>query len=82
MRIFSLVILLLLSAVNAHAQLAVPNEAGLTSGHVHLNVTDMELHKSLWVKHFGGTVVQKGGQTACGWDANSSVRKASPTPMS
>lgn len=64
MRIFSLVILLVLSAVNAHAQLAVPNEAGLTYGHVHLNVTDMELHKSLWVKHFGGTVVQKGTLTA------------------
>lgn len=48
----------------AHAQLAVPNETGLTYGHVHLNVSDMERHKQLWVDHFGGTVVQKGSLTA------------------
>jgi catechol 2,3-dioxygenase-like lactoylglutathione lyase family enzyme len=44
----------------AYAQLAVPNEAGLTYGHVHLNVSDVELHKRLWVDHFGGVVTQKG----------------------
>jgi len=44
----------------AHAQLAPPNEAGITFGHVHLNVRDIELHKKLWVEHFGGVVVQKG----------------------
>jgi len=44
----------------AYAQLAVPNDAGLTYGHVHLNVTDVELHKQLWVDHFGGVVTQKG----------------------
>ena len=44
----------------AYAQLAVPNDAGLTYGHVHLNVTDIELHKQLWVDHFGGVVTQKG----------------------
>jgi catechol 2,3-dioxygenase-like lactoylglutathione lyase family enzyme len=44
----------------AYAQLAVPNDAGLTYGHVHLNVSDIELHKQLWVEHFGGVVVQKG----------------------
>ena len=43
-----------------YAQLAVPNDAGLTYGHVHLNVSDIELHKQLWVEHFGGVVVQKG----------------------
>lgn len=64
MRILSLVFLLALGAGQVQAQLAVPNEAGLAYGHVHLNVTDMELHKSLWVKHFGGTVVQKGTLTA------------------
>ena len=32
---------------------AVPNDAGLTYGHVHLNVSDVELHKQLWVEHFG-----------------------------
>ena len=44
----------------ASAQLAVPNNAGLTYGHVHLNVSDIELHKQLWVDHFGGVVTQKG----------------------
>ncbi len=44
----------------AYAQLAVPNDAGLTYGHVHLNVSDIELHKQLWVEHFGGVVTQKG----------------------
>ena len=27
---------------------------------MHLNVRDIEVHKKLWVEHFGGTVVQKG----------------------
>jgi len=44
----------------AHAQLEPPNGAGITFGHVHLNVRDVELHKKLWVDHFGGVVVQKG----------------------
>jgi len=44
----------------ASAQLAPPNDAGLTFGHVHLNVRDVEVHKKLWVEQFGGVVVQKG----------------------
>ncbi len=64
MRALSTFLMLLLLAGTAQAQLAVPNEAGLTYGHVHLNVTDMELHKKLWVEHFGGTVVVKGSLTA------------------
>ena len=48
----------------ANAQLAPPNEAGVTYGHVHLNVRDIEVHKKLWVEHFGGVVVQKGPLTA------------------
>ena len=55
----------LLSLVSpAYAQLAVPNEVGLTYGHVHLNVSDVELHKQLWVDHFGGVVTQKGSLIA------------------
>ncbi len=55
----------LLSLVSpAYAQLAVPNEAGLTYGHVHLNVSDVELHKQLWVDHFGGVLTQKGSLIA------------------
>ena len=64
MRVFTGLILILLTLGSAQAQLAVPNEAGLTYGHVHLNVSDIELHKRLWVDHFGGTVVQKGSLTA------------------
>src|SRR4029450_7731948 len=48
----------------APAQLAPPNPAGITYGHVHLNVKDIEVHKKLWVEHFGGVVVQKGPLTA------------------
>jgi catechol 2,3-dioxygenase-like lactoylglutathione lyase family enzyme len=43
-----------------HAQLAPPNAAGITFGHVHLNVRDIEVHKKLWAEHFDGIVVQKG----------------------
>jgi catechol 2,3-dioxygenase-like lactoylglutathione lyase family enzyme len=60
--LLSLVYLSLVSP--AQAQLAVPNEAGLTYGHVHLNVSDVELHKRLWVEHFGGVVTQKGSLVA------------------
>ncbi len=47
----------------AQAQLAVPNEAGITYGHVHLNVSDIEVHKKLWVEWFGGEVVERGPLT-------------------
>jgi len=58
------VVAVLVSVSSVSAQLAVPNDAGLTYGHVHLNVTDMELNKQLWVDHFGGVVVEKGPLTA------------------
>lgn len=64
MRMLALIACCLLLLSQAQAQLAVPNEAGLTYGHVHLNVSDIELHKKLWVEHFGGSVVQKGTLTA------------------
>ncbi len=48
----------------SYAQLAPPNENGLTYGHVHLNVSDVEVHEKLWVEHFGGIVVRKGPLTA------------------
>ena len=59
----AVVLMCTLLAAPAAAQLAVPNENGLTFGHVHLNVTDIELHKRLWVEHFGGEVVEKGPLT-------------------
>ena len=53
----------LLLASPANAQLAPPNVAGVSFGHVHLNVADMEFHQRLWVEHFDGEVVQKGPLT-------------------
>ena len=62
---FSLTVVGLLALVApANAQLAVPNDAGLTYGHVHLNVSDVERHTRLWVEHFDGVVTQKGPHVA------------------
>jgi catechol 2,3-dioxygenase-like lactoylglutathione lyase family enzyme len=58
-----LAVLALLGGQRASAQLAPPNEAGLTFGHVHLNVHDIEVHKKLFAEQFGGIVVQKGPLT-------------------
>ncbi|HUU34235.1 MAG TPA: VOC family protein [Vicinamibacterales bacterium] len=52
--------LLLASGASALAQLSPMNAAGITYGHVHLNVSDAEVHKALWVGTFGGVFVQKG----------------------
>jgi len=52
--------LLLAVAAPARAQLSPMNAAGVTYGHVHLNVSDIEVQKKLWVDLFGGTYVQKG----------------------
>ena len=64
MRLLLIAVALATLGSPAYAQLAVPTDAGLTYGHVHLNVTDMELNKQLWVEHFGGVVVEKGSLTA------------------
>jgi catechol 2,3-dioxygenase-like lactoylglutathione lyase family enzyme len=64
MRVFVTAILTWLLASPAFAQLAPPNAAGLTYGHVHLNVSDIELHKKIWSEQFGGVVVVKGPLTA------------------
>ena len=64
MRRLLIAALVFLLASPAYAQLAPPNQAGLTYGHVHLNVQDIEVHKKLWVEQFGGVVVQKGRLTA------------------
>jgi catechol 2,3-dioxygenase-like lactoylglutathione lyase family enzyme len=60
MRLTLIALLALLLARPLCAQLAPPNASGLTFAHVHLNVADVELHKRLWVEHFGGVVVEKG----------------------
>jgi catechol 2,3-dioxygenase-like lactoylglutathione lyase family enzyme len=50
----------LLLAQPALAQLAPPNEMGVTFAHVHLNVTDVAAHEALWSEVFDGEVVVKG----------------------
>ena len=64
MKLLLTAVLALVIATPAFAQLASPNDNGITYGHVHLNVTDIEVHKKLWVDFFGGVVVEKGPLTA------------------
>jgi catechol 2,3-dioxygenase-like lactoylglutathione lyase family enzyme len=47
-------------AFPVHAQLAPPNDAGVTLGHIHLFVKDVEAQKHFWTAEMGGTVVQNG----------------------
>jgi catechol 2,3-dioxygenase-like lactoylglutathione lyase family enzyme len=58
--VLSIAALLVLIAGPSGAQLSPANEAGVTFGHVHLNVSDVEVHKKLFVDVFGGSFVQKG----------------------
>lgn len=46
-----------------NAQLASPNDSGVTFGHVHLNVSDIEEHKQIWVDHFNGKIVDRGSHS-------------------
>lgn len=54
---------LVLSLAPANAQIVPPNDAGVAMGHVHLNVRDVEVHKKLWVEHFGAIPLQREGLT-------------------
>jgi glyoxylase-like metal-dependent hydrolase (beta-lactamase superfamily II)/catechol 2,3-dioxygenase-like lactoylglutathione lyase family enzyme len=45
---------------SARAQLAPFNGAGVTFGHVHLFVSDIEVHKKFWIEVMGGTWVDGG----------------------
>lgn len=62
MRLSSIAVLVLSLGLAwpASAQLAPPNDAGVTFGHVHLNVSDLELHKELWVEQFDGELIERG----------------------
>src|SRR5215470_1591366 len=59
--------LLLGVAVPARAQLSPMNAAGVTYGHVHLNVSDIEVDKRLFIDVFGGEFVEKGPLAAVKW---------------
>ncbi|HWE48957.1 MAG TPA: VOC family protein [Bryobacteraceae bacterium] len=46
-------LIFLLSLTPLSAQLTPPNEAGITMGHVHLNVKDVDVQKKFWTEQFG-----------------------------
>jgi lactoylglutathione lyase len=54
--------LLMLAASTAllRAQIAPPNESGVSIGHIHLMVADPEQHKKLWTELLGAQVVHAG----------------------
>lgn len=64
MRRSLLAVAALLVVAPVDAQLAPPNAAGLTFSHVHLSVSDVELHKQLWSDILDGEVVEKEGYVA------------------
>jgi len=47
-------------ATPASAQLAEPNQVGVTMGHIHLVVKDVEAQKQFWISIMGGTLVKNG----------------------
>ena len=63
MRLLPILVLTLLFLAPADAQLSPPNDAGVTMGHVHFNVRDVEEHKRIWVEHFGAVPLQGEGPT-------------------
>ena len=63
MRTFATFTMLLLASPT-QAQLAAPNEAGVTFGHVHLVVADLALHKQLWTDLLDGELIEKSGFSA------------------
>lgn len=50
----------ILCTAPAYAQLAERNQLGITMGHVHLTVKDVEAQRHFWVEVMGGTVVKNG----------------------
>jgi catechol 2,3-dioxygenase-like lactoylglutathione lyase family enzyme len=49
-----------LGTLPASAQLAPPNAAGVTLGHIHLFVKDVDAQKKFWTATMGGAIVQNG----------------------
>ena len=55
------IVLAVLIPVSVSAQLAPPNAAGVTMGHVHLNVSDVTRNRQLWMVAFGAVPVTREG---------------------
>src|SRR5437773_972069 len=60
MKHFIFLAIAVLSATPARAQLAGPNQVGVTMGHVHLAVKDVQAQKQFWISVMGGTLVKNG----------------------
>ena len=59
MKLLQTVALVLTLSGSSKGQLAPANEMGMTMGHIHLNVRDVEAHKKFWVEQFGAAPVQR-----------------------
>jgi catechol 2,3-dioxygenase-like lactoylglutathione lyase family enzyme len=53
-------IVLLFTHVTAFAQLAGPNESGISIGHIHLNSKDPDAQRKIWVEALGAQVAKTG----------------------
>jgi catechol 2,3-dioxygenase-like lactoylglutathione lyase family enzyme len=62
MRVLAGLALALCVAAPAQAALAPPNAAGVTFGHLHLNVTSIEAQSRFWADYFGGVPFKHGKQ--------------------
>src|SRR5580700_506770 len=60
MRIFWAISLLLASTSGVFAQLAPPNDSGVSLGHIHFVVTDPDATKKAWVDVFGAVPSKTG----------------------
>src|SRR5437773_10540726 len=60
MKHFIFLAIAVLSATPARAQLAGPNQVGVTMGHVHLAVKDVQAQKQFWISVMGGKLVKNG----------------------
>jgi catechol 2,3-dioxygenase-like lactoylglutathione lyase family enzyme len=59
-RVLCFVALMLAAVVRAHAQLFPPNDLGMTMGHVLLNVSDVEAHRTFWIRQFDAKPITVG----------------------
>lgn len=57
-------IAIFLCTYSVAAQFAEPNDRGVSFGHMHVVVDNLELHKRLWPELFGADLVEKQGYTA------------------
>ena len=79
MRTLTTAIFLLTLASSFQAQLPAPNAAGVSMGHLHLNVRDPEAHRVFWTT-LGGTLTKLGDMEVVKFpDVLVFYRKAEPT---